>query len=325
MADSIPSDAAAIIRAAREGQESRILTIEHGGVVAPILLTALGNGSFRADNPKGFLDAFRANPERRQGVAVLTDLASFEAHALRFKDANSAIFVVPSADDATPPSFLAVLDYHEAVAMNPEALPRFGKHRGSYAPAFSAEWEAWTGKSGKGLDQATFAAFVSEHAADILDVEGRAGMLTDLPAWFADRFGGKVVREGGPASFFASCQVFLDLSEGLSITVTDKIVDVKKRDNGSTSISFESSATTSTDIPPAFVIAIPVFERGDLYQIPGRLKMTVRTSGDTKRAEWRLDLYGIERVLRAAVDADIAHAKATTGLPVFMGSPEGTT
>ena len=65
-----------------------------------------------------------------------------------------------------------------------------------------------------------------------------------------------------------------------------------------------------------------VFDGGDLYQIPARLRLTLRTAGDVKRTNWKIELYGVDRVLKACVDDMKASVAKATSLPVFMGSPE---
>lgn len=330
-------DAAAIIEAAREGQESKVITIEHEGVKAPLLLLAKGNGAFDLHNVKGTIDAYRANPERRTGTAKMLELASFIDHANRFKDDDSAIFV---SNNPKQPSFLSVLDYHEAV--NPEtpasvkllppdatnrpadlsgrdALPRFGVHRGSYTPEFSDEWKLWTGNDAQGLSQASFAALIEKGARDISDVASfPEERLSEMAAWYARRFGGKQ----SAGEFYASSETMLALAEGLTITVEERVIDVESRNDGRKAVAFDSNTRATIDVPVAFLLALPIFRGGDLYEVPVRLRFFVRSKDDTKRLEWRLELYGADRVIAACVAEMGKQVKTKTGLPLFVGSPE---
>jgi hypothetical protein len=114
----------------------------------------------------------------------------------------------------------------------------------------------------------------------------------------------------------------LELAEGLTVTVEDRVSDVARRDTGETKISFESKGTTDIEIPVAFVIELPIFTGGDPYQLPVRLRFGLRTEGDTRRATWRIELFGRDRTVLACV-AEMRDAVAEkTGLPVFAGSPE---
>ncbi len=328
-------DAADIIKAAREGQETRVIYIEHDGIRAPLLLRADGGGKMAAEGIKPLLDSWRTRPVRREGSATFGELDSFIQHTRRFMDDDSAVFVVGGDGVKDAPTFTAVLDYHERVNVPdpapatdapggglvcvPGAAPRFGKHRGTYKPATSKEWKEWTGKDAKVLDQASFADFIKTNAAHVYDVEEHhIDTLGALAAWFAKRFG----RSLAPSVFFASCQRLLDVSEDLTISVTDKVGATSRQDNGETRITFESERTSNVDIPRALVIAIPVFEGGDLYQIPVRLTVAVKTEGDTKKTTWKLDLYGVESTFRAAVKDAREKVIAATGLPLFVGSPE---
>lgn len=311
-----------IIEAARAVREPALLDANEKGdeaFVAPFLVLPKAGGGSEVASVKGMLDAYRPWPERRKGVAVLLDLASFIAHASRFKDEHSAVFITEE-----PPCFLAVLNYHEKVteAGAEAAKPRFGDHRGTYRPTLSPEWKAWTDADGEWLNQEDFAALVVDHARDILDVNDLRGdeTLGELPAWFAARFGGKI----GPTDFYARPQRMLDLAEGLSVAVEDKVSDVTKLSGGITKIAFESKATPDVEVPGAFVLAIPVFlgEEASPYQIPARLRWKLVTQGDSKRVAWRFDLYGVDRTMRACLADMRETVNAGTGLPSFMGSPE---
>jgi len=285
----------------------------------PMLARPVAGGGVVVESVKAEIDKYRPHPERRRGTARLLDLASFIAHACRFKDADSAVFVTEE-----PATFTAVLNYHEAVngsaAGEPaSAMPRFGDHRGTYAPETSSEWKAWTENDGEWIEQADFAALISDNARDIFDVDANhPDALGELAAWYANRF----ARGVKPAEFFASTQRLLDLAEGLSVTVEDRVSDVTKLSGGDTKIAFESKATPDVEVPVALCLAIPVFTGGDLYQVPARLRYKLFTSGDTKRVAWRIDLYGTDRTMRQCVADMRATVNAGTGLPSFLGSPE---
>ncbi len=316
-----------IIRAARQGHEVKIIDVNEAvdGPFAPLAVVPKGDGGFELQSIKPTLDLYREQPERRKGTAVLEDLPSFIAHANRFKDSDSAIFV---SGDPSRPSFLSVLDYHEAMNIiasvgegstehRNDASPRFGVHRGSYVPVFSTEWLAWTGAAGKALSQEAFAALIESRARDIFDVED-GGRLGEMATWFAERF----ARGKDPSDFFAPGDVMLLMAEGLTATITDRVGDVTRRESGATKITFESERSTDVEIPAAFVIDVPVFRGGDLWQLPVRLRYALRTVGDTKHAEWKIEPFGIERTIADVVkDMGVTVAKST-GLPVFVGSPE---
>lgn len=321
-----------IIRAARQGHdEIKILDVAEGTelpFVVPMVAAPTDGGGIAIVSVKGEIDKYRERPERRQGTAKLDDLSSFIAHTNRFKDEDSAIFI---SGDPTRPSFLSVLDYHEAVngeaaSEGREADPRFGVHRGSYVPVFSEEWKAWTGAAGKALAQADFAALIESRARDIFDVDEEndddrpegSGRLGEMARWFSRRF----ARGKGPSEFYATAETMLLMAEGLTATITDRVGDVAKRDSGATKITFESERSTDVEIPAAFVIEVPVFRGGDLWQLPVRLRYTLRTQGDTRRAEWKIEPFGVERTVAEVVKDMGDTVQKATGLPVFVGTPE---
>lgn len=324
---------AEIIKAARSGHVPQILDVGVlVGVKAPVLLVPAVDGSIGMHQLKNTIDAYRDRPERYSGMATLDDLSSFVAHANRFKDADSAIFI---SGDPARPSFLSMLDYSEARnAAGPvgggetklmpveDAAPRFGKHRGSYVPVFSDEWKAWTGASGKPMTQEQFAALIQGRARDIFDVfenDVETARLGELASWFAKRFA-----RGIPAhEFYGSAERMLECSEGLTATIEETIADQTKMGaTGAVKITFGSQAKTAVDIPAAIVIEVPVFRGGDLWQLPVRLRYTVRQHGDTKRAEWRIEVFGAERTIADVVKDMGETVRKATALPVFVGAPE---
>ena len=321
----------AIIEAARGVREAKIIDVglDHDFTV-PMLARPLAGGGVSVESLRAEIDKYRVNPERRRGTANLLDLESFIAHALRFKTAESAVFVTEE-----PACFTSVLNYHDRVNGSgwapggdpgaPVPLPRFGDHRGVYSPEFSTEWLAWAmgdeAADGQWLDQPTFSALIVDNARDIFDVSTDtrpAEALGDLPAWFAARFG----RGLDPAAYFASSQRLLDLAEGLTVTVEDKVEDTAKLQSGDQTIAWSGKTTTSVEVPGAFVLAIPVFDGGDPYQIPARLRFKLVPYGETKRVSWKVDLYGVKRTLRACLADMRATVNKATGLPSFLGSPE---
>jgi uncharacterized protein YfdQ (DUF2303 family) len=327
MDDEIKAGISAIIEAARAQKGAEVVDalgmadMPDGFPISavPMLITYDPDGGQHSTSVlaevKAWRDAFATKPERREGTATLDELDSFIAHANRFKDDGSAIFV---SGGATSPKFTSVLDYHPAGEAE-KVDPRFRRHRGIFEPAFSDEWKAWKQANGRGLSQADFSRFITDSVRDVLDVDAQhPDRLTEAPAWYAKRFGGG--RE--PGEFYANAQRLLEVAEGLTVTVEDRVSDVARRDTGETKISFESKGTTDIEIPVAFVIEVPIFTGGDLFQLPVRLRFNLRTEGDTKRASWRIELFGATRTVLACVADMREQVKAKTGLPVFAGSPE---
>lgn len=253
---------------------------------------------------KPYLDARRTRPERRKGTARLTTLQSFIEHAVRFADDHSVIF----ADDSpTAPSLVSVLDYHEQEATG---APRFGQHRGVYAFPVSDEWKAWSKVAQGPLDQAALAAFLEERIVDVLD-PAAAGEGTKH---FAAELG---IALASPARL-------MDLSRGLTVRVDSKVVNHVNTSTGEAQIGYEENHTDRAGgplkVPGGFVVAIPVFRAGSLYQIPVRLLYRVQRG--EQRVVWSLRPHRAERVFADAFDGAAREAAEATGLPVFFGTPE---
>lgn len=319
----------AIVEAARGVRDPKILDAAVGvdldGVAlasVPLAFLPVAGGGMKTESVfeevKKYRAEFATRPVRREGIATLEEIGAFVEHANRFKDGGSAIFVTGGA---TSPRFTSVLDYHPAGEAK-TVDPRFGRHRGHYAPAFSPEWKAWQAVDGKALSQPLFAALITDNVRCILDVTDVTD-LGELAGWFALKHGRKV----GPVAFYADSGRMLDLAEGLTISMNERVTDVARRDTGETSIQFDAKAETSVagvavTIPVAFVLELPIFVGGARYQMPVRLRLTTYLDGDVKRARWTIAIFGGAESVLACVADMRAQVVKETGLPVFAGSPE---
>lgn len=299
-----PGDAAAIINA--------MLTL-HGATVTGITRGDSEVATFAAV-PKGmelrslkpFLDEYLDAPERRKGTATLTDLASFIAHANRFKDTGSAIF---AKRDEAKPSVTSVLDYHPEGATG----PRFGQHRGWYTFPVSEQWAAWAALDGKAMPQGVFAETIEERIMDILPapIDGRAeagALAMDL----VGTLGGKIA---GPTEL-------LEVARGLRMTETAQVANATNTSTGEVEVVFRTEHTGAggqkLSVPTLFLVGMPVFEGDGAYKMPMRLQYR-RKDG---MIIWTLRRYRPELVFFHAFDAALARVKAETDLPVFLGAPE---
>ncbi len=282
---------------------------------APSLLD-LPNGASAGLVPKGFdvvnlkplMAPYLTKPERREGVAVFTDLDSFIAHAVRFKDADSAVF---ADDNEDKPSFTSVIDYHRA---GHDSDPRFGKHRGHYAPALSEPWQAWDSVEGKSLTVGAFSAFLQDRLADVIDPpkDGRTDAdvkLLDIVAMF----GG-----GG----FAGQSRLLELAKGLRVRDTQEAVSVNNIQTGEVEIAFKSThsdmAGAPLVVPTAFLVGIPVFHRGPAYRMVIRLFYRMVEG----KLVWTVKRYRPDTIFDHAFEEACTTIRDKTALPLLRGKPE---
>lgn len=303
MPDHLKPEAQAVAEIVHKSTEPRTLTVkDDGGADRTVILMPDGSGGWTYDTTKGAFADYREAPERREGVASFTELDSFIAHAKRFADADSAVFA-----DRTPsqPSLLSVLDYHKAGATS---SPRFGRHRGRYAFPLADEWTAWHKSNGKAMDLESFALFLETRLADVADPAGAGDGANKFAALLS--------------SGFASASKLLELSRGLTVHVGRKIVNHANLASGEATMSFQEEHSDAggkpLKIPGAFLIGIPVFRAGPLYQIPARLRYRMQGG----QVSFSYEMYRAEQVFDHAFGEAVDKVKAETSLPVLFGSPE---
>lgn len=255
-----------------------------------------------AHSIKKYFDEHKSAPDRREGVAKLFDLESFVAHANRFKDEGSALFANPSVSN---PAIRCVLDYHPAGA---SAAPRFGRHIGLYEFPLSDEWKAWTSQNGKGMGQKDFAVWLEDHVLEILSPE-KAG---EIAKQLAEQVGIE----------FASPAKILELSRGFSVRSNAKVKQVNNLATGEVQVQYatehQDEQGAPIKVPGGFLVALPVFRGGAVYQLGVRLRYRLQHG----EVVWFFDIHRADRVFRHALDEACASAKDQTGLPLFLGSPE---
>jgi uncharacterized protein YfdQ (DUF2303 family) len=268
------------------------------GVPAELPILIRDGASPEAISLRDLFEKYRSAPERRRGVAAVTTLASFVDLVQRHKDEGSAIF----AQTAWPePKLTAVIDYHTIAH---EA--RFGAHRIEYAFPLTEEFKVWIKGDGKPMEQADFAAFLEDHAAELaapFDAE-----RTDYEPLFKERF--------------ATPAELISLSRSLEVFVGAKVKRAERLQTGERTVEFVEQHTNGAgekvDIPGVFMVAVPAFIDGEKLRIPARLRY--RIAGGS--IVWFYQLYRWEFWLRAQVQNDLASAARDTALPAFEGAPE---
>lgn len=291
----------AIADLARKGVESTVGHIPISGLGAglpenvPVYLPPGGAPASMA----ALIESYRQAPSRRIGTATATLLASFIAMVVRHKDDHSAIF----ADTALPsPKLTAVIDYHQI-----DGAPRHGQHRIIYPFPVTPELTAWLGQNGKPMEQAAFAAFLEEHAAELASpTEAEA---IEWERLFRERF--------------APPNELLDLSRSLEICVGQTIKRAERLASGERTIEFVETQTdrsgNKVDVPGIFLVSVQAFVDGDPIRIPARLRYRVKAGDIT----WFYQLYRPDFWIRNQVQIDLAKVGRETGLPTYEGNPEG--
>lgn len=284
--------------------EIRNIIDPSSGVDAPFTVTAGGAQVI----PASAFNDYRPAPVRRTGTAHLTSLDSIIAHALRFKDADSAIF---ASDDRAAPAITVVLDYHREGA---DSDPRFGQHRAHFAFPLSDEWKAWTAHNGNPLKMVEFAEFLEDRIIDVLYIIPEEDELSeDLK---------KFISAGGGEATIATPQRLVELARGLQVHESSAVREVRNLSSGEAQISFTSEHTDANGeplrIPSLFLIGIPVFRNGPVYRIAARLRYRKTPAG----VVFWYDLWRTDRVFDHAFKEACERAEIETELPLFFGKPE---
>lgn len=279
------------------------------GVVAPAIITPEGVKAI----PASIFDDYLDGPRSRTGKAVMTSLDSFIDHVNRFKDEHTAVF---ACDSHQSPSLTAVLDYSPGGATsdeigNPLNRPRHGRHRTTFAFPLSEEWKAWRDIDGQNMNLVTFARFIEDRITDVMVPE--LSELTDAQM--------DMVRKLGGPDRLASPQSLFELSRGLAVRENANIKEARNLSSGEGEIVFTEEHTDfegrPLTVPTTFLLGIPVFHNGPLYQILARLRYNVKGGLTFKVELWRED-----RVFDHAFGEAVERVKDETGAEVFIGAPE---
>lgn len=292
------TEARDILDEARRFTESKTHTLSRGDAAScPVIELPEGR---TLHSVKRFLDEYLPKPERLKGTAKLETLASFILHVQRFQTPASAVFVRTGSS----PSMEAVYDYHPG-----PSDAQFAQHRAAYAFPLSREWRAWRAADGKSMDQGAFAAWVEDHAGDVLPPN------LDAAAKAVDRLAQVELKAATPTEI-------LSLSRGLSVREECTVENYTKLPTGETRVLFASELKGADGapltIPGGFVVALPVFEGDAAYPVPVRLRMRVEKG----RVSWSLAILGADDVLSDAVRLAADEVATKTGLPIFYGAPE---
>ncbi len=309
MAEKLPindiplAGAAALIadlaRAASAPEIVEISTKGLGEGLPPIVPVLWDRNSQRVISLKESIDALRQAPARRKGTAKVETLQSFIDLIERHKDERSAIFAVTIGRE---PKLTAVLDY------NTSKGPAWGEHRIVYAFPLTDELKVWIDNNKRPMEQADFAAFLEEHAAELA----------------APFDGEKSEYERLFRRSMATPSEVLALSRSLEVFVNAKVKQANNLQTGERVLEFADEHVNGKgepiDIPGIFMIQVPAFVSGDPIRIPVRLNYRLKGG-----IVWFYELYRWEEWLRVEVRQALKQAGDDTGLPIFEGSPEPQT
>lgn len=258
---------------------------------------------------KNLIDEWRDRPERREGTVPLLDLDSFIAYVNRYKGADTLTF---GNNDRTKPALVTVIDYH---TMGFDGLPAWCEHRARYDFPLSDEWKLWHSRNAVPMGQSDFAAFVEDHIDDVMAPPiGSDGLPGGDPL-----IDSLLITLGGTP---ASPAKLLELSRGLAVLSNDKVINAVNQKTGEATIRFETSHTDTNggkvDVPPLFLIGIPVFTNGPRYKIAARLRYRLSQGAIL----WFYQLYRTEKVFDHAFSEAVQTVRESTETVTILGRPE---
>jgi len=110
----------------------------------------------------------------------------------------------------------------------------------------------------------------------------------------------------------------LTAARGMAVKVTEAVRSAVNTNDGSISVAYEqtheaASKDPDLKVPTAFVIALPVFEGGAMFQLLTRLKY--RKEGQSLK--WSFDVYNLKRAVDVAFTSACDDVAAATGLPLY--------
>lgn len=250
---------------------------------------------------KPFRDARRGHPERRKGLAKLTTLDSFIEYVKRFESEHTSVFAI---DDLDTPRLVCVFDHHDKGA---EGTPRFGEHRAEYAFPLDEGWKAWQQVAKGSLTQAQLAALLEDRIADVME----PSMVGTTAQELATKLG---IEIAGPSTL-------LTLSRGIAIRADLKVAQAMNLQTGEVRVSFEEAhqrESGAITVPGMFVIAVPVFREGQVYQIAVRLRYRRHESS----VVWLLQLHRADVVFENAFVEACGRVKREIQGELYRGTPE---
>lgn len=292
-----------IAELAKAAAGATVLAIETDGLgkglppKVPVLFDHRANGS-GLKALKDEIERYRLEPDRRRGIAHASTLKSFIDLINYHKDDSSALF----ADATWPdPELTAIVDYHTG-----DHTPRHLGHRISYQFPVTDEFKAWIDRDGKPFNQAEFAAFIEEHAAELaspMDAE-----RSEYEALFR--------------TSFATPTDMVTLSRGLQVHIEAQVKNAVTLQSGEGEIVFVEEHRTAggekITVPGLFMVSVPAFLDGEPIRLPARLRY--RASGG--KVTWFYQLYRWKFWLRDRVQKDLGEVERETSIRAFEGSPE---
>ena len=218
----------------------------------------------------------------RQSVNLIS-ASSLVAYVKKFADGRTAIFADKSATRIE-----AVLDYHSA-----PTSPEWTNHRAVYDCPYSDEWQEWSARDKRPMNQTDFAEFLENHIQDIAPI--------------SDDYKGP------------SGTALLEMVLAFQETRKAEFKSVRRLQDGTFQMSYsdEKSGSGNTSLPEKISLAIAPFHNGAPYQVEARIRYRLKDGG---LALW-YELIEPKKIIEHAFTEIVIDLETQLeNIPVYEGS-----
>lgn len=259
--------------------DGRVLKTIDGGV--PIAILREGEQVATLEEAMEAADRRADAPQRRSGVTLHSELASFIAHLKRYAEKHTTVW---ADTDAT--RLVAVYNDHPAGSDPKKA--GWSDHRAVYEAPRSPEWSLWTQNADRMMSSEDFAEFIESRIEDLTSTEGCASPVE-----------------------------LLETARNMQIHTKGTFVKMVNPDTGEYHMvaQEEHDKKTSTRIPKRFTLALRVFEGGDQYRVEARIRFKIVHGSP----QFSYSLKRHQEILRDAFGDVRTKVVEETKLPVFAG------
>lgn len=246
-------------------------------------------------------EAHKPAPRRRRGVLHVSDLLSFVAMTNRWKHDDSIVKTHCKADRNSVSAQMSTV-FNPAPAGSDFAKAGHGDDSVSYSFPVSKALKDWLDKNEKLFDQTEFAVFLEDMLPDIAS-----------PSSLKEPFP-PIIQGSG----YGEPMDLLNLSRRLELTVTENVISSARLSSGETEMKFsqEHKATAggqTVRIHDAFLLRIPLFDRGQVYTLPVRLRYRVKEG----KPVFSYSLYRLSDILEKAVSDCESTVAASCSIPMI--------
>lgn len=207
------------------------------------------------------------------------DVESFCNYVSTFKTDGTAIFAAITAG-----KIIAILDYHGKAGH-----AAYCAHKATYVLPHSEQWKRWTGIDNKSIPQRSFAEFIEENIADVIEPAGAA---------------------------------LLEVATSLQSTRKVEFHSGVNLGNGTVQLKYTEEDDTKTGkqalvIPQKIKLGIPVYFGDAPYGIDCFFRYRIEDG----KLNFQIRIQGREMIVQDAFQQKAAAVQAATGFTVRFGSP----